>query len=916
MPEDLLASKLNIPPLRPSLVPRPRLIDRLDEGLRANRGLTLVSAPAGFGKTTLVVDWLQRAGLPAAWLSLDEADNDLPRFLAYLAAALQQVDEEIGAPLQSAVQSPQLPPIEKALAGLLNQFAGRADPFMMVLDDFHLLTEASVIAVVKFLLDHQPPQLHLLITTREDPDLPLARLRARGQLTEIRAGDLRFTPGEAGQFLRGPMGLAITEQDLAALAARTEGWAAGLQLAGLSMQKHGDPKSFIDHFSGSHRHILDYLSEEVLRQQPEDIRAFLLRTSILDSLCGSLCDAVAGRDDSDRVLARLEAANLFIVPLDEERRWYRYHHLFSELLRGQLARSQPEEIPLLHRRASRWYEEHGEIRAAVEHALQDAGPGRAAQLIEQYAFPMLYQGHVAVVLGWFDRLPEGALHAAPMACIAKAWALALMQRSPRAGAVDLALADAGRALEQAGAGQALRDLVAGHAASIRAYLLQTPARMGEKPETLIALSQEANRRLPPDEKAIRSVNSLNIGYANLVLVDLPAAETAFRATLEDGLAGGNRYAAIYGPTNLASVALLTGRLPEALHLCETYIEKFNKILAGQNFPPIGALEIVKGCVLLEYNRLDEAEPALLQGLDQIRWTGEYEAPIMGYPALARLHAARGDRAAMLAAVDALDETWPDGAFYTQGLRHRLLLRCCHDAPGVQENARAWLEQSGIAFETMDVIRSVAPMDALYFERCLNAAHVAARLAIHQAGAYPAGAAHDFLRRQAEFAETRGITRWAAAANIARTALYQAEGKQDRALETLAAAVHAGAPAGLFRLFLDECDPLQTLLAALKPRLAGDTAAHYADRLLAAMQCRPAQTAAGRSPARLLSERELEVLRCLAGGLTYEQIGRELFLSLNTVQFHVKNIYSKLMVNKRVQALEKAREMKLIQENPG
>ena len=263
MPTELLTSKLFIPPLRPSLVPRPRLIQFLNEGLRMKRKLTLVSAPAGFGKTTLVVAWLKQIDLPAAWLSLDEADNDLPRFLAYLAAAFQQVDEEIGASLRSALQSPQLPAIEKVLTGLLNEIALRTDPLILVLDDYHLLTEAAILEVMEFLLHHQPPQLHLVLTTREDPDLPLARLRARDQLTEIRAGDLRFTQGEADTFLRGVMGLALSEQDVAALEDRTEGWAVGLQLAGLSMQKQADLKSFIADFSGSHRHILDYLTDEV-----------------------------------------------------------------------------------------------------------------------------------------------------------------------------------------------------------------------------------------------------------------------------------------------------------------------------------------------------------------------------------------------------------------------------------------------------------------------------------------------------------------------------------------------------------------------------------------------------------------------------------------------------------------------------
>ena len=319
MPAELLSSKLFVPALRPSLVPRPRLIQSLNEGLSTKRKLTLISAPAGSGKTTLVVNWLKQIDLPVAWLSLDQEDNDLPRFLAYLAGAFQQVDEELGASLRSALQSPQLPAVERVLTGLINEIAARTDPLILVLDDYHLLTDRAILEAMRFFLDHQPHQLHLVLTTREDPDLPLARLRGRDQLSEIRARDLRFTQEEAGIFLRSVMGLPLSDQDIAALEGRTEGWAVGLQLAGLSMQKQADLRSFIADFSGSHRHILDYLTDEVLQQQPEDIRNFLLQTALLDRLSSPLCDALTARNDSNKVLAHLEAANLFLIPLDERR---------------------------------------------------------------------------------------------------------------------------------------------------------------------------------------------------------------------------------------------------------------------------------------------------------------------------------------------------------------------------------------------------------------------------------------------------------------------------------------------------------------------------------------------------------------------------------------------------------------------
>jgi LuxR family maltose regulon positive regulatory protein len=884
-------------------------VERLNTGL--DKKLTLIAAPAGFGKTTLVVDWLKQIDIPAAWLSLDEADNDLPRFLVYLAAAFQQVDEEIGASLLSAVQSPQLPAIEKVLTALLNEIALRIDALILVLDDYHLLSEAAVLEVMEFLLHHQPPQLHLVLTTREDPDLPLARLRARDQLNEIRARDLRFTQGEADDFLRGVMGLDLSAQNVAALEDRTEGWAVGLQLAGISMQKQADLKSFIADFSGSHRHILDYLTDEVLQQQPESIRTFLLQTAILDRLCGPLCNALTQRIDSDRLLTHLDAANLFVIPLDEERRWYRYHHLFSDLLRSQLTRSQPELIPELHRRASRWYAENGDAQAAIDHALQDTDLTQAAHLIEQNTFPKLYQGEVAMVLSWFDRLPEATLGSAPMLCICKAWALVLMQRGARRGEVERALHAGDYALNQANAGEALRNLVAGHAASIQAFLRQTSALVGKQPEMLIATAQEALRLLPVEEKAIRSTAALNIGYGYQALADSTAANLAFHQALEDGLSGGNYYAAIYGPINLVLSALIKGRMAEAQQLCEANIVRFNQILAGQSFPPIGALYILKGCILLEYGCLAEAEGALTEGLDLIRWTGETQGHRLGYTALARLRLIQGDRSAMLEAINALEEAWPEGALYVKALRHRLSIRHWPDDPEVQQDAKTWLERLGIAFDELAVYESVDPSAITYVQSYTNAAHVMVCLAKGKPGVYPVEGVLSFLRRQEEFAVSHGFASWVVEIAIARTLLYQAAGKKYEALETLQVALSAAAPTGLFRIFVDECESLQGLLEELKPRLTGEALIAYASRLLDNMSCGPSKVETGEERRALLSERELEVLQNLAKGLIYEEIGRQLYLSLNTVQFHVKSIYRKLLVNKRVQAIEKAREMNLI-----
>jgi LuxR family maltose regulon positive regulatory protein len=486
-----------------------------------------------------------------------------------------------------------------------------------------------------------------------------------------------------------------------------------------------------------------------------------------------------------------------------------------------------------------------------------------------------------------------------------------MQRGRRRGEVDRILAAAAQALDQVQAGAALRDLVAGHAASIQAFLLRRPALMDKKPERLIALSQEALRLLPVEEKAIRSTADLNIGHGYMALADLEAASLAYKQTLEDGLAGGNYYAAIYGPINLAIIALLQGHLREALQYCETYIERFNQVLAGQYFPPIGALYILKGSILLEYDCLTEAEGALTEGLDLVRWTGESVAPKKGYTALARLRAIQWDRPATLETVKTLEETWPEGALYAQALRHRLLMRHWPGDPQVQKNANTWLAKSGIEFDELAAIDSIDLVSTTSFESYLNTAHVLARLAKEKPGVYPLEGVHDYLKRQQDFAASRGFASWVVEIAIARTLLYQAAGKMYEALKTLEGALSAAAPMGLFRIFVDECEPLQALLEELKHRLTGEALIAYTNRMLEAMSRGAAKSETRERYQELLSERELDVMRFLATELTYDEIGWQLFVSVNTVQFHVKNIYRKLQVNKRMQAIEKAREMNLI-----
>ena len=423
MPTPILATKLYIPPPRAKVVIRPRLIGQLNTGLSAGCKLTLISASAGFGKTTLISNWLASIKRQAAWLSLDEGDNDPTRFLIYVVSALQTIAPNVGEGLLDILQSSQPPPIEAILTTLLNEIAAIADNFIFVLDDYHMLDSKTVDNALTFLLEHQPPQMHLVITTREDPNLPLTRLRVHDQLTELRAADLRFTPSEAAEFLSQVMEINLSAEEVVILENRTEGWVAGLQLAALSMRGHQDVHGFIQAFAGDHQYIADYLVEEVLKRQPETIRNFLLQTAILYRLNGPLCDAVTGQTGGKARLETLQRGNFFLIPLDDKRHWYRYHHLFADVLRMHLMAEQPDQVPALHRRASEWYKQNGLAADAIHHALAGGDFERAADLIELAIPEMRRRKQEATVLGWLKSLPNELLHCRPVLSVYYAGAL-------------------------------------------------------------------------------------------------------------------------------------------------------------------------------------------------------------------------------------------------------------------------------------------------------------------------------------------------------------------------------------------------------------------------------------------------------------------------------------------------------------
>ncbi|MBK7179331.1 MAG: hypothetical protein IPH82_19490 [Chloroflexi bacterium] len=556
MSTPILATKLYIPPPRPSIVPRPRLINRLNTGLAMGGKLTLISASAGFGKTTMVSEWLAHCGRPVAWLSLDEGDSDPTRFLVYLVAALQTIAPKIGVSVLAALQSPQPPPTETILITLLNEITTISDNFILVLDDYHVIDSQPVDNALTFLIDHQPQQMHLVIATREDPSLSLPRLRARGQLTEMRAADLRFTPAEAAEFLNQMMGLNLSTEDITALATRTEGWIAGLQLAALSMQGRSDTARFIKSFTGSHHFVLDYLVEEVLQQQSDRIQNFLLRTSILDRMCGLLCDAVlldspaAGQE----TLEYLERANLFIVPLDNERRWYRYHHLFGDLLRQRLGA--PPALAEYHCRASQWHEANGDLSEAFHHALSAADFERAARLAEA-AWPVAEESfQSANWLVWVNQLPEGVVRSRPELCFQAGRAYS-DAGDPKTSEIHLQNAE--RALAVA-PDQSRFAILPGNIALTRAYNAQVQGNLMDA----VKFAELALQLIPEDDIYHRAQAVITLEFTHWASGDLDSSLHAIRAWMADMHKVGNPIFVIASAFAEADLLVALGRLHEAI----------------------------------------------------------------------------------------------------------------------------------------------------------------------------------------------------------------------------------------------------------------------------------------------------------------------------------------------------------------
>jgi LuxR family maltose regulon positive regulatory protein len=920
MATSILATKLYIPPPRPKVVLRPRLIERLNEGLQ--RKLALISASAGFGKTTLVSEWVAGIGRPAAWLSLDEGDNDPTRFMAYLVAALQTLAPNIGAGALAVLQSHQPPSIESILTALLNEITSIPDHFMLVLDDYHLVDAKPVDHALTFLLEHLPPQMHLVIATREDPHLPLARLRARGQLTELRAADLRFTPSEAAEFLNQMMGLNLSAEDIAALDKRTEGWVAGLQLAALSMQGDKDATGFIKSFTGSHRFVLDYLMEEVLQQQSESIQTFLLRTSILDSLCGPLCEAVlvSPSASGQETLQYLEHANLFIVPLDNERRWYRYHHLFADVLRMHLMAEQPEQVSSLHQRASVWYERNGLPTDAIRHALAAGDFVRAADMVELIMPAMTRSQQNATLWGWLKAIPDELVRLRPVLSVGYAKVCIFFGEY---GGVEPRLRDAERWLD-------------------------TPADMQARPESpaagMVVVDEEEFRRLPGMIALTHAAQALGRGdmpetvkYARRVLDLAPEddhlmlggaasqlglvawtsgdLETARRMTAE-GMANvwqaGYISAAIGGAIVLADIQIAQGRLHEAMTTYERALQ-----WATPPEAPVqrGAADMHVGMSSLhrEHNDLEAATQHLLTSQALGELAGLQQNPYRWRAAMARIREAQGDLDEALDLVDQAERLY-DGAFSPNVRPVATRKIRLWVAQGRLVEALGWAREQGLSVD--NEISYLHEFEAITLARVLLARYQSDRADGSISGVM------GMLERLLKAAQERGGKGSVIEILVLQAIAYHAQGELPAALLPLQRALTLAEPEGYVRMFLDEGPSMMDLLREASAR---EIRSGYRDKLLAAFEAekQPALAASpGKSedkpdltPAKLLieplSQREVKILQLIAQGLSNREIGERVFLALDTVKGHNRKIFDKLQVHSRTEAIARARELGLL-----
>jgi LuxR family maltose regulon positive regulatory protein len=887
MTTPLLTTKFHIPHVRPQLVSRPRLTERLNAGLQ--RKLTLISAPAGFGKTTLVSEWVRQVDVPVAWLSLEESDNDPKRFLSYFVAALQTIDKDIGEDVVDALQSAQLPSMERVVTALINQVSALPHGLALVLDDYHLITAQPIHQALAFLLDHLPVSVHLVITTRADPPVPIARLRGRGQLLELRQTDLRFGPAEAAEFLNRVMGLELSANDVSALASRTEGWIAGLQMAAVSMQGREDASSFVRALTGSNRYIMDYLLEEVLARQPQAVQTFLLQTSILKRLCGPLCDAVTGGQESQTILETLERTNLFVVPLDDQRAWYRYHRLFADLLRQQLLRTVPDIIPALHRQASQWLEQNGWVAEAIDHALSAQDFLRAAELIQRVAQATVMRSEFTTFMRWMERLPEEFVVDRPSLNIYRAWGLLLTGRW-----LEVTRCYSHDQGTEAG-------LVSRRLAPMRALIAMF---RGQLPDA-VELSRQALEGLPESDLFLRSVAAWNLGLSRLAEGDIRAGKQSLEEVVQMSQQMGNVLVVVMALCSLAAQCKRQGQLGEAKELNERALG-LAADHRGHRLPAASEPLMALGELWREWNDLPTATRFVTDGIELTRQWAPTSA-LDGYLTLARVCQAQGDLNGVRDAIShaqqlavQFDATDLDDVMVAL-LQGRLWI-----AQGNIEAAQRLAEQHEFDKDAGWVEREGAVFALSRMRKYRHLLLARLRLAQHR----PSDALV-LLEPILSAMERQGRTHLMIEILNLIGLAHHAQDDTDRALAALERSLTLAKPGGYVRSFVDEGVSMASLLYEAAAR---GIAPRYTGKLLAAFPAEEAVAAFHGASAEMiepLTDRELQVLRLVAEGCSNQEIAERLFLSLPTVKWHTGNIYGKLAVKNRTQAVARARALAIL-----
>ena len=877
MTDRFLETKFHIPPWRSDGVIRPRLLEELQAGLMEQRKLTLVSAPAGYGKTTLITSWLYSLTETTRniWLSLEKSDNELARFLSYWAAAWNRISDFELQNILELLEAPQLPPFQNILDEIINALALLEEPATLVLDDYHIITNSLIHEMLEYFLEHQPPQAHLVIITRSDPPLPLARLRARRQMVEIRANDLRFTEEEASHFFNQSMQLALEDEDIHALEMRTEGWAVGLQLAALALKNLPDPQSFVETFRGSHRYVLDYLAEEVIRQQRDDIREFIIQTSILERFNAESCEALTGHPNSQSLLSELEQANLFLIPLDDERVWYRYHHLFADFLRTELSKAETKK---LYKKAALWHEENDLLSEAVQYAITSGDLEFLADVIDRGLKndTIWSGGNLTLYAAWLDVLPPQAFHSRPELSLNATHILYLL------GRFDLAEKQINQTEQtlQALPSSTEKDQMLAQASLYRGAIASVRGDTQQAIEK-ITFAQE---RLPREKHLLQARGFFSLGVAYEISGQTELAVQNYLKSSEEAQFVGELFLVIHSLCAAAQVQISQGQLNRAEQVCQQAIQ----IAGGKRFPPLGLAESILGSIALERNDLTVAEEFLQDGIALSRRGGLADDVILGQSYLARVHAYQGR---VSNAFEIIQEV--NAIIQSYGVERMSMLAAAFTAnlelyTGQERTATQWAEK-------YQDVRGEQPHE--FAELTL------VRVLLKTGDRENIPSILDALLKRGQ---AQGRVRTVIESMILMALFHRAEKDIPAALDWLSQALGLAAPEGFIRIFLDE----GTALLDLLPK-ARQAAPELVDAILSIQQ---AESDSHPSPLDQLLDpltpQEMRILKLLMAGKSNQEIADELVISVGTAKWHVHNILQKLGVSNRSQVIVRAKELGL------